>query len=275
MSKIKKWSRNITKQVLSIFLTVVIFAPFYLVLVNSFKTKGEAARINIKLPTEWHFENYLKVIDQGKLVQGFTNSMTYAAVATLIAVLLCAMAAFVISRNASRMNKFLYYFMICGLFIPINFVTLSTILQRMQLNDTRLGVIIVYASSMVPFCIFIIRNFVLSVPVEMDEAAVIDGCGPVRLFFEIIVPIMKPILFTAFILQFMGVWSDFMTPLYLTSSSKMWPMNLAVYNFFGKNMSYWNLVFADIVLTCLPVILIYLLGQKFIVSGLTSGAVKE
>jgi len=275
MSKARKIIRVTLKQAVSIIFTIIVFAPFYLVLVNSFKSKGEAARMNIKLPTEWHFENYLKVIDQGKLVQGFSNSLLYAGLATLIAVLICAMAAFVISRHASRLNKFLYYFMICGLFIPINFVTLSTMLQNLQLNDTRAGVIIVYASSMVPFCIFIIRNFVLSVPVEMDEAAVIDGCGPIRLFFEIIVPMMKPILFTAFILQFMGVWSDFMTPLYLTSTSRMWPMNLAVYNFFGKNMSYWNYVFADIVLTCLPVIIVYLLGQKFIVGGLTSGALKE
>lgn len=275
MSKIRKYVRIGLKQLFSILMTIIVFAPFYLVLINSFKTKGEAARMNIKLPTEWHFENYLKVIDQGKLVQGFSNSFTYAAVATLVAVLICSMAAFVISRHPTRLNKFFYYFMICGLFIPINFVTLSTLLQKLQMNDTRAGVIIVYASSMVPFCIFIIRNFVLSVPVEMDEAAVIDGCGPIRLFFRIIVPMMKPILFTAFILQFMGVWSDFMTPLYLTSTSKLWPMNLAVYNFFGKNMSYWNFVFADIVLTCLPVILVYLLGQRFIVSGLTSGAVKE
>ncbi len=101
-----------------------------------------------------------------------------------------------------------------------------------------------------------------SVPVELDEAAVIDGAGPIRLFFSIIMPLLKPIMVTAFILQFMGVWNDFMTPLYLSSSSKMWPMNLAVYNFFGKMASYWNYVFADIILTILPVVIVYLVGQK-------------
>ena len=144
-----------------------------------------------------------------------------------------------------------------------------------HLTDTKLGIIITFTSAMIPFCVFTIRNFVLSVPVEMDEAAVIDGAGPLALFFGIIIPLLKPILVTCFILQFMGVWSDFLTPLYLSSKSKMFPMTMAVYQFFGKNTNYWNYIFADIVLTCVPVLIVYMLGQKYIVSGMTSGAVKE
>jgi raffinose/stachyose/melibiose transport system permease protein len=152
---------------------------------------------------------------------------------------------------------------------------LVKVLQIFKVANTRAGLIIAFTSSMIPFCMFVIRNFISSVPVELDEAAVIDGAGPVRLFFGIILPLLKPIMVTAFILQFMGVWNDFMTPLYLSATSKMWPMNLAVYNFFGKMSSYWNYVFADIVLTVLPVVIVYLIGQKYIVSGMTSGAVKE
>ena len=102
-----------------------------------------------------------------------------------------------------------------------------------------------------------------------------DGAGPLSLFFQVIMPMLKPVLFTCFILQFMGVWSDFLTPLYLSSKSKLFPMTMAVYQFFGKNTNYWNYIFADIVLTCIPVILVYLIGQKYIIGGLTSGAVKE
>lgn len=121
----------------------------------------------------------------------------------------------------------------------------------------------------------VLRNFVISIPVELDEAAVIDGAGPLSLFFKIIMPLMKPTLVTCFILQFMTVWSDFLTPLYLSSKSKLFPMTMAVYQFFGKNKSYWNYIFADIVLTCIPVIIVYMIGQKYIVGGMTSGAVKE
>lgn len=119
------------------------------------------------------------------------------------------------------------------------------------------------------------RNFVGTVPVELDEAALIDGVGPVRLFFRIVSPMLTPVIITCLLLQFVGIWSDFLTPLYVISSSKLWPMNLAVYNFFGRYGSYWNLVFADIILTIFPMIVLYLIGQRYIISGMTSGALKE
>lgn len=143
------------------------------------------------------------------------------------------------------------------------------------IGNTRVGIIMVFTSAMIPFCVFTIRNFVISVPVELDEAAVIDGAGPLSLFFKIIMPLLKPTMVTCFILQFMTVWSDFLTPLYLSSKSRLFPMTMAVYQFFGKNKSYWNYIFADIVLTCIPVIIVYMIGQKYIVGGMTSGAVKE
>jgi len=169
----------------------------------------------------------------------------------------------------------MFYFILCGLFFPVNYVTLIQVLNGFGINNSRLGLVLVYTATMIPFCVFVLRNFVLTVPVELDEAAVLDGVGPVGLFFRIAAPMLSPALVTCFLLQFMGVWSDFLTPLYIISSSKLWPMNLAVYNFFGKYQSYWNLVFADIMLTILPVIILYLIGQRQIISGMTSGAVKE
>ncbi len=271
----KKFLSKLGKQLLCLFLSLIVLLPLYMVFINSFKTKGEAARMSLALPTEWMFSNYTDVIAQGNLVRGFLNSLTYATVSTTVGVLLCAMASYVMCRRPSKINKFLYYFTICGLFFPINYVTLVRVFQWFNLLDSRTGIIITFTSAMIPFCIFTIRNFILSVPVEMDEAAVIDGAGPNRVFFSIILPLLKPIMVTCFILQFMGVWSDFLTPLYLSSSGKYFPMTMAVYQFFGKNTSYWNYIFADIVLTCIPVLIVYLMGQKYIVSGLTSGAVKE
>lgn len=271
----KKTIQGIFKQILCVILSLAVLLPFYMVLINSFKTKSEAARMSLALPTEWVFSNYIDVINQGKLLQGFFNSLLYATVATTVGVLLCAMASYVICRRNTKLNKFIYYFVLCGLFFPINYVTLVRVFQFFNLIDTRIGIIITFTSAMIPFCVFTIRNFILSVPISMDEAAVIDGAGPNRVFFSIILPLLKPILVTCFILQFMGVWSDFLTPLYLSSKSKYFPMTMSVYQFFGKNSSYWNYIFANIVLTCIPVVVIYLIGQKYIVSGLTSGAVKE
>jgi raffinose/stachyose/melibiose transport system permease protein len=272
------WKRYILtalKQLLCILICLLVVVPFYVVVINAFKTKGEAARMNVFLPTVWHVENFTEVIRKGKLMQGFLNSLLYAGASSLVGVLLSSMAAFVICRKHTRTNGTLFYFILCGLFFPINYVTLIQVLNFLGVNNTKLGLVLVYTSSMIPFCVFVMRNFVLTVPVELDEAAVLDGVGPLGLFFRIAAPVLKPALFTCFLLQFMGVWSDFLTPLYVISASSLWPMNLAVYNFFGKYAAYWNLVFADILLTVMPVVILYLFGQRYIISGMTSGAVKE
>lgn len=271
----KKRIQSILKHAVMLLLCLAVVLPFYMILINSFKTKPEAARMSLALPTEWVFSNYTEVIEKAKLGQGLVNSMTYAFVSTIVGVMGSAMAAFVMSRRRTKFNNFLYYFVLCGLFFPVNYVTLVKVLSVFQLSNTKVGIIITFTSAMIPFCVFTIRNFISTVPVEMDEAAVIDGAGPISLFFKIIMPMLKPTLITCFILQFMGVWSDFLTPLYLSSKSSMFPMTMAVYQFFGKSKNYWNFIFADIVLTCLPVIIVYLLGQRYIVGGMTSGAVKE
>jgi raffinose/stachyose/melibiose transport system permease protein len=271
----RKWGKAVLRQALCLILCLIVVVPFYVVIINAFKTRGEAARMNISLPAVWVFTNFGEVIKKGKLLQGFLNSLLYAGGSSFLGVLLSAMAAFVICRKRTRLNSLVFYGILCGLFFPVNYVTLIQVLNFFGLNNSRLGVVAVYTSAMIPFCVFIVRNFVLTVPVEMDEAAVIDGAGPIRLFFRIAAPLLRPVLITCFLLQFMGVWSDFLTPLYVVSSSQLWPMNLAVYNFFGKYGSYWNLVFADILLTALPVILLYLAGQRYIVGGMTTGAVKE
>jgi raffinose/stachyose/melibiose transport system permease protein len=273
---IKRRIGTVLKQLVMILLSLLVVSPFYMVVINSFKPKSEASRMLLTLPQKWQIiENYTEVIKKGKLVQGFLNSVEYAGIATIIGVIAAAMAAYCMNRRRTKVTNFLYYFVLCGLFFPVNYVTLVKVLNTLHLNNTKVGIIAVFTSSMIPFCVFTIYSFVNTVPVELDEAAVLDGAGPLTLFFQVVAPMLKPTLVTCFILQFMGVWSDFLTPLYLSSKSKMFPMTMAVYQFFGKESSYWNLIFADIVLTCLPVVIVYLLGQNYIIGGLTSGAVKE
>ena len=270
----KKKIQFVLKQLVCLFLSLIVIAPLFLVLVNSFKTKGEAARMSLSLPTTWEFSNYIKVIDQAKLVSGFLNSMLYALVATTVGVILSSMASYVLSRNRTRFNKFIYYFLICGLFFPVNYVTLVRVFNWMNLTNTRAGIILVFTSAMIPFCVFTIYSFVATIPKDLDEAAVIDGAKSAGLFFRVILPLLRPTIMTCFILQFMSVWNDFLTPLYLSSKSKLFPMTMSVYQFFGKNNSYWNFVFADIVLTILPVVIVYAIGQRYIIGGITSGSVK-
>ncbi|MGI6776536.1 MAG: carbohydrate ABC transporter permease [Acetivibrionales bacterium] len=140
--------------------------------------------------------------------------------------------------------------------------------------NTRIGLILVYAAIQIPFSVFLIYGFVGGIPVELDEASILDGCNSVQLFSLVILPLLKPVIITVFILNFLNTWNEFVLPLYYMNDSRSWPMTLSIYSFFGRFSSDWHLVCADIVLMCIPVVAVYIIGQKYIISGMTAGAVK-
>jgi raffinose/stachyose/melibiose transport system permease protein len=259
----------------AILVCLMMVIPVYLIVVNSFKTRPQASSMGLEFPPAFQLENnFPTVIEKGKLSTSFDNSVIYASSSTVIGTLFAAMAAFVLSRKRTRLNRFLYFFLIMGIALPMNYFTLTKIMQITHLINSQLGIIILYSASQIPFGVFLIYGFVDSIPKELDEAAIIDGCGPIQLFVQIILPLLTPVLVTTGILNFLGGWNEFLLPLYYLNNSANWPMTLSVYNFFGQYQQSWNLVSADVLLTILPVIVVYLAGQRFILSGLTSGAVK-
>lgn len=265
---------SVAKNVAAWIVSIVMMVPLLLILINSLKDKNQASSMGMDLPKTIHLENYITVIKQGKLLRSFFNSMLYASVAIIIVIILASMAAYVLSRNKSKINRFLYFFIILGLAMPINYVSLMKVMQITHLNNKQIGIALLYAAIQIPVSVFLIYGFIGTVPVELDEAGILDGCSPIRLFFSIIMPLLKPVLVTVAILTFMDAWNQFIFPLYYLNSATKWPMTLAVYNFFGQFFKEWNLVSADIILTSLPVLIIYLLGQKYIISGMTAGSVK-
>ncbi|MBI5929907.1 MAG: carbohydrate ABC transporter permease [Chloroflexi bacterium] len=265
---------QVRNNMLAMFFCFLVIVPVYLVIVNSLKDSAQARTMSPALPEKLHTKNFSTVIERGKLTQSFVNSMLYATSATIISTILAAMAAYVLSRNKTRFNRFVYFFIVLGIAMPLNFFTLTKVMQMTHLINTQLGIIILYTATQIPLSVFLIYGFVDAIPRELDEAAIVDGCGPFRLFFSVIFPLLTPAVVTAGVLNFVGIWNDFLLPLYYLNDSTKWPMTLAVYNFFGQFRQDWNLVSADILLTVAPVLVIYLLGQRFILSGLTSGAVK-
>jgi raffinose/stachyose/melibiose transport system permease protein len=272
--KMQKQLKRFAYQAIAVIISLLMFIPSYLVLVNSLKDSVQARSMGVELPTSFHWENYLTVIEEGKLGQAFANSLLYALTANIICIIFSTGAAFVLSRNRTRLNRFLYFFTVMGIAIPLNYVTMIKVMQLTQLINTQLGIIFLYAAYRIPFSVFVIYAFVETIPREIDEAAIIDGCSPSQLFLTIIFPLLKPAWVTVAVLNFLDFWSEFVMPLYFLSSSDKWPMTLAVYNFFGIYEANWNLVSADVVLTILPVVLVYLLGQRYIISGMAAGAVK-
>lgn len=273
--KAKRTVVTIITNAIAWMISLICLIPLLLIVFNSFKDKLSAAKMDLKLPAfPLQFENFSVVIEKGKLVQSFFNSMVYSTGSVVLCLILSALAAYVLSRNATKLNSFLYMFIVLGITMPINYVALTKVMMFFHINNTRGGIILLYAAMQIPFSVFLMHGFVARIPIELDEAAVIDGCGPIRLFFIIVLPLLKPAVATVVVLTFLNTWNEFVSPLYFLGNSEKWPMTLSVYNFFGMYFKDWNLVCADILLTSLPVIIVYLLGQKYIVSGMTSGAVK-
>ncbi len=264
----------ILKNVLAWIASLLVIIPLLLVILNAFKGDGETLNMTLALPKSWNFSNFATVVEKGKLARSFLNSLLYAGVGTVITISLAAMASYVFSRRRSRGMDLLYMYVVLGMVIPVNYVTLTRTMQMFHLTNTAPGIILLYTAMQTPFTVFLIYGFVSKIPMELDEAAVIDGCSPLALYTKIIFPMLKSAVVTSGVLCFLNCWNEFMMPLYFLHSSDKWPMTLAVYNFFGQFEMKWNLICADVLLTCLPVIIIYLLGQKYIVGGQTAGAVK-
>jgi len=259
---------------LAVFLIAAFFIfPVWMVVVNSFKTEKEAAFFGLGFPDKWQFVNYAKVFAEANIVQAMSNGLLLTGVIGALALLFASMAAFAISRIGTKFTSFAYYLFMSGIVLPGAIIPTFFLLQRLNLINTYTGVIVVLLSMTMPVSVFLYTGFMKSVPKELDEAGIIDGCGKLRLFFVIILPLLRPATITVMIFNFMGVWNDVTTQLYFSNADK-WTMPMMVYRFQGMYSSQWNLIFADLILTSIPVVLVYIIGQKYMVSGLTTGAVK-
>lgn len=271
----KKLLKGLISNSIAWIISIISLAPLLLILFNSLKTSEKASDMTLNLPglpIQW--ENFSVVFERGKLLASFINSSIYTVGSVLICCIFSAMAAYVLSRNRNKITKSIYLFIVLGITMPVNYVALMKVMLFLNLQNTQLGIILLYAAMQIPFSVFLLYSFIAKIPVELDEAGIIDGCNSLRLFITIVFPLLKPAIATVIVLTFLNNWNEFISPLYFLSSSTKWPMTLSVYNFFGMFYRDWNLVCADIVMTSIPVILIYLLGQKHIVSGMTAGAVK-
>ncbi len=261
-------------ELLAWILGLVIAIPLLLVLLNSIKDRAGASLMSLSLPNPFHFGNYMTVIKEGNLLRSFLNSLVITSGSVVLSILASSMASFVLSRNRTKIRNGIYYYFLIGLIAPLNMITVIRTLQFIHLMSTYPGIILLYSALLMSFSIFLYYGFVNTVPRELDESALIDGSTSLDLFLKIVFPLLKPVTITIMIINFMGAWNNFIIPLYVLNRSDMWPMTLAIYNFYGRRMAEWQLVNADVVLTVAPVVLLYILGQRYIISGMTAGAIK-
>jgi raffinose/stachyose/melibiose transport system permease protein len=254
--------------------SLIVLYPLAMVVVTSFKTYGEANFLSINLPQHFMFENYVKVFNEGKIWQSFLNSTFITVFSVVIVVLLSAMLSYILMRRPTKLNNLIHKVLTFGIIAPFAALPTIQLLKAMNIYGSQISLVFVYAALFMPFSSILYCSFISTVPVEIDEAAVLDGCSGFNLFFRIVSPLLLPVTVTVAMLNFMWVWNDFQYPLYLLNSSTKWTLPLSVYSFFGTYNRSWHLVCADMVMVSLPVVIIYMFAQKYIVSGMTAGAVK-
>lgn len=269
------WSR-LQPAVAILAVVSLIGPPMWMVVVTSAKPQGEALNPSLALPTDWQlWENYSQVFSQGRITSAFVGSLLIMIPTVLGVLLLGSMASWVLARRSSRANAVLYALAISGIVLPPAVVTVVLLLRQMGLAGTAIGMICVYMGMYMSTVIFFVTGFVRTIPAELEEAARVDGAGPVKVFARIILPLLTPVLSTATILICLFVWNDVFYAFFVIGGRvDTLPLNLFQVASAGLYLNNWHLIFAYVVLMSLPLLLVFMFAQRRIISGVTSGAVK-
>ncbi len=270
----KKKALSILKNVVLIILAVIYMIPIAMMLLGSFKDAGQAMAFDLSWPKTFHPENYLYVIENGKVISGYINNIIYTVGATVFTIVCGSFAGIIIGRRNDSSCVGLYYYFLLGLTITIQTASEFALLKALHIYGSRFSIIAIYVALRMPFTVMTYSSFIKGISKEIDEAAMIDGTTPTQLIVQILMPILKPITATNIVLSAINCWNQFMVPLYYLNSGDKWPITLSVYNFFGMEARNWNYVFAILTLTVIPIVIVFLCFQKYIVEGMTSGAVK-
>jgi raffinose/stachyose/melibiose transport system permease protein len=270
-----RW-RRVQPLVALLAVLLVIAMPLYIVVVTSAKTQAEALNPGLALPTSWHLaENYAEVWGDGRIPAAFWGSTLVMVPAVAGVLLLGSMASWVLARRSSRWNSVLYALAISGLVLPPAVVTIVLLLRQLGLAGTATGMIGVYMGMYMSTVIFFVTGFVRTVPAELEEAARVDGAGPVRVFFRVILPLLGPTLSTATILICLYVWNDVFYAFFVVGGRlDTLPLNLFQVANAGLYLNNWHLIFAYVILMSLPLLVVFAVAQRRIISGITGGAVK-
>jgi len=269
-----RWGGGIVAIVVAL---VVFVVPFVFIVFTAGKTQAEASALQFSWPTEWVlFENIATVLQTRDflLVRAFLNSAVLTVAAVTIMVVLGAMVGYVLQRRKSRWNPLVNTLVLAGLIIPPAVVPTIWVLQGLGLFKTLVGLIAVHVAFGLSFCILLFRAFVATIPRELDEAAIIDGAGSIKLFFRVIFPLLRSVIVTVIVVQSVFVFSDFTYALYFLPGDQNATVQLTTFNFISQSVSSYNLLFADVLLITIPPLIMYIFFQRQIVAGMTSGAVK-
>ncbi len=263
---------------LALALVLAVFVvPFAFIFVTAMKSRQEAAFLRLSWPTEWHgIDNFTEVWNARDriLLRAFRNSLliTVASVAGLV--VLSSMVGYVLQRRNDRLAKVVNAFLLAGLIVPPAVVPTIYVLQQVNLFKSLWGIVLIEIAYLLPFSVLLFRAFVATIPVQLDEAAMIDGCSGLRLFWKVIFPLLRPVVITVIVTGSVIIYNDFQNPLYFLPGRDNTTVQLTLYNFQGQFNTQWNLLFMDVLLITIPPLIMFMFFNRKIVDGMAAGSVK-
>lgn len=274
--------KRICLNALTIVLCLAYLFPIYIVLVNSFKNRAELYEDVLALPSSFSFQYYHNAMGRMNFLSALSNSLIVTVISILFITILASMCAWMLVRSNNKLSKFIFMVFVTTMLIPFQ-TLMMPLLQEMSslkrglglpMTDTLGGLIYMNIGFGASLAVFLYHGFVKSIPLSLEEAAIIDGCNDWRVFWRIVFPMLKPVTVTVMVLDVIWIWNDFLLPsLVLTSkANRTIPLSTSV--FFGEFTIQWNMAMAGLMLTIIPVIIFYLLSQKYIIKGVAAGAVK-
>jgi raffinose/stachyose/melibiose transport system permease protein len=212
--------------------------------------------------------------NDGIIITAFVNSTILTVASVTVMVIFAAMVGYVLHRKRTRWNPVINFFVLAGLIVPPAVVPTIWVLQGLGIFKTLFSGVLIETTFGLSFSILLFRAFVATIPRELDEAATIDGAGSLRLFFQVILPLLRPVIVTVIVVQAVAIFNDFQNPLYFLPGNDLATVQLTLYNFQSQSLSQYNLLFMDVLLITIPPLVLYIFFNRQIVAGLTSGAVK-
>ena len=254
----------------------LIAVPVAFAVLGGFRSMGQLSENPVSLPNPWVFTNYADVLTLGTFWRQLANSAVIALLTTIVVLPAASLAAFVLSRYSFRGREAIYTLFTFGLLFPVTvaIVPLFIVIRQINLLDTPLGVALPQAAFALPLSIVIMRPFFRSIPADLEEAASIDGCGPFRFYWSIMLPLSRPVLSTIAVIAIVTSWNAFLLPLVVLNNATSWTLPIGVTNFSSQYTTDTARVLAFTTLSMVPALLFYLVAERQIVSGLSSGAVK-
>ncbi len=260
-----------------VFVGIIFLVPFIFILLTAAKSRQEAGLFAFTWPSQFlFFENLAAVIKANdyRMLLALQNSALLTVTSVTLIVLFSALVAYVMQRRNDRVANLVNAVMFAGLVLPPAVVPTVFWMQTLGIYKTILSLVFVEVALALPFSTLILRAFIGTIPREIDEAAIIDGASPMRLFFSVILPLLRPAIVTIIVTSSVAIYNDFSNPLYFLPGSQNVTAQLTLFTFMSQYNSQWNMVFADVVLITIPPLILFMFFQRQIVSGMTSGAVK-